>query len=103
VRLTPAGEQIEQALTQGYDVAAFSLYADAIGQDVALAVTEDESDAEAYAVAVWHRTTQERIGWDDAQVQDGSILRQDVLPRDEQGVWQGDPPETTYSENPDAD
>jgi hypothetical protein len=105
VRLTPAGEQIERALATGYDVAAFNLYADAIENDVTMAEPDDGSDAEAAAVAQWHRRTQQRISWAQGTVlteDDGSIIATQVYERNDDGTVIGEG-HTEYDINPEVE
>jgi hypothetical protein len=57
IELTPAGAQIERAIAQGYQVAAWNLYFDAIRDDVPLAVGDE------HEVAEWHRRILREIGF----------------------------------------
>ncbi len=87
-RLTPAGEQVEQALAQGYDAAAFNLYSANILDDVPMV----EGDTGGVIVSVWpewHQMIQVRIGQgevlDDDDPRDPLRDLADKLTRNERG------------------
>lgn len=74
VRLTPAGEQIEDALADGYDVAAFNLYALSFKDEVKL--TKDDSDESV----AWHRWVHEQVDWPESSDDDlDERLREELL------------------------
>ncbi|MBA3735896.1 MAG: hypothetical protein H0W90_12005 [Actinobacteria bacterium] len=93
--LTPAGEQVERALAQGKDIAAFNLYRMNIREDEQMTVAHAPEDDDA---AAWHGWMQEQIGWADAEVQtdDDAEMLDDFTPslqyrtiRNEAGVPAG--------------
>ncbi len=103
MKLTPAGLQIERALAQGFDVAAFNLYADAIGNGVELVRPEDAGDSEQEECLRWHRDIQSGIDWSNAPVQDGSILVDRSYERNDDGEVISSEPTTLYRSNPEGD
>jgi hypothetical protein len=56
--ITEAGKQIERALEQGYETAAFNLYVDAFENDIELVMGKGSAE--------WHREIQRRIRLEDA-------------------------------------
>src|SRR5712692_2182119 len=77
--VTEAGRQIERALEQGYEIAAFNLYLDAIRNDVPLTLGEGDH--------VWHREMQRAVGWHTApRAREGEPHEpEDIVVRDAAG------------------
>lgn len=66
--LTPAGLQVERALAQGFDVAAYNIYFANLADDVAM--VDGDEPWEPSVWPEWHQMIQARIG-------DGPALPED--------------------------
>ena len=83
-KLTPAGEQVERALEQGYAVAACNLYVSNMRDDVPMVEGDDPTTGASVSVwPEWHQKIQTATGFHDTPLLGQELAEAEA---DEQGL-----------------